>query len=194
MKKLLFLALSMLIALPTMAGDKVKSWNFTNNQDGDCTVSIIVPTEKDQAAALKAIKIAINKITLVSRNLITENDSVIAFQLVKNTKMRYNPFAGTFTENMAFNIYATYENNQVFLHFTELTLIKGYSGYGSNVESKSFAAIIDEYNYNQELIDGGNIKKKEKKELLSDQENINGELNLCQEEFDNIVNAIKMGL
>lgn len=33
MKKLLFLALSMLIALPTMANDDVKNWNFSNNED-----------------------------------------------------------------------------------------------------------------------------------------------------------------
>ena len=71
MKKLLFLALSMLIALPTMADDEVKSWNFTNNEEGECVIDVVIPTEKDQVAAIKAVKVAINKITLSGRNLLT---------------------------------------------------------------------------------------------------------------------------
>ena len=193
MKKLLFLALSMLIALPTMAED-VKSWNFTNNEDGECVIDIVIPTEKDQASALKAIKVAINKITLTARNLVSSTDSTLSYQLSKNTKMRYNPFAGNFTEDMAFNLLVTYSENSIKLHVTEPTIICSYSGYGSNVTSKSFAARIDDYNIYQEKLSNGSAKGKEKKECKEEIKNINSELNMCQKEFDQMIETIKRGL
>lgn len=193
MRKLLFLALSMLIALPTMAED-VKSWNFTNNEDGECVIDIVIPTEKDQASALKAIKVAINKITLTARNLVSSTDSTLSYQLSKNTKMRYNPFAGNFTEDMAFNLLVTYSENSIKLHVTEPTIICSYSGYGSNVTSKSFAARIDDYNIYQEKLSNGSAKGKEKKECKEEIKNINSELNMCQKEFDQMIEIIKRGL
>ena len=171
MKKLLFLALSMLIALPTMANDEVKSWNFTNNEDGECVIDVVIPTEKDQASAIKAVKVAINKITLSARTLLSSTDSTLVYNLTKNTKIRYNPFAGNFTEDMAFNLLVTYSENSIKLHITEPTIICGYSGYGSNVTSKSFAARIDEYNTYQEKLNGGSIKSKEKKEFNKNNNN-----------------------
>ena len=194
MKKLLFLALSMLIALPTMADDEVKSWNFTNNEDGECVIDVVIPTEKDQASAIKAVKVAINKITLSARTLLSSTDSTLVYNLTKNTKIRYNPFAGNFTEDMAFNLLVTYSENSIKLHITEPTIICGYSGYGSNVTSKSFAARIDEYNSYQEKLNGGSIKSKEKKEIKNEIKNINGELNMCQEELNKMLDTIKKGL
>ena len=194
MKKLLFLALSMLIALPTMADDEVKSWNFTNNEDGECVIDVVIPTEKDQASAIKAVKVAINKITLSARTLLSSTDSTLVYNLTKNTKIRYNPFAGNFTEDMAFNLLVTYSENSIKLHITEPTIICGYSGYGSNVTSKSFAARIDEYNTYQEKLNGGSIKSKEKKEIKNEIKNINGELNMCQEELNKMLDTIKKGL
>lgn len=194
MKKLLFLALSMLIALPTMANDDVKNWNFTNNEDGECVIDVVIPTEKDQATAIKAVKATINKITLSGRNLLGSTDSTLVYHLTKNTKMRYNPFAGNFTEDMAFNLLVTYSENNIKLHITEPTVVCGYSGYGSKVTSKSFASRIDEYNTYQEKLNDSSVKSKEKKEIKSEIKNINGELNMCQEEFNKMLETIKKGL
>jgi hypothetical protein len=194
MKKLLFLALSMLITLPTMANDDVKNWNFTNNEDGECVIDVVIPTEKDQATAIKAVKATINKITLSGRNLLGSTDSTLVYHLSKNTKMRYNPFAGNFTEDMAFNLLVTYSENSIKLHITEPTVVCGYSGYGSKVTSKSFASRIDEYNTYQEKLNDSSVKSKEKKEIKSEIKNINGELNMCQEEFNKMLETIKKGL
>lgn len=194
MKKLLFVALSMLIALPTMANDDVKSWNFTNNEDGECIVDIVIPTEKDQTAAIKAVKVAINKINLSARNLISSTDSTLVYHLVKNTKMRYNPFAGNFTENMSINLFVTYSENSIKLHCTELTVICDYNGYGSKSTSKAFAARIDEYNECMEKLNDSSVKSKEKKECKEEIKKINGELNMCQEELNGMIESIKKGL
>jgi hypothetical protein len=194
MKKFLLIALSALFALPTMADDEVKNWNFTNNEDGECVVEVVIPTEKDQVSALKAVKIAINKISLAGREVVTANDSVLAYKLMKNTKMRYNPFAGNFTEDMAFNLVVTYSENSIKLHVTEPTIICSYSGYGSNVTSKSFATRIDDYNTYQEKLNDSSTKNKEKKECKEEIKNINSELNMCQKEFDEMIEIIKRAL
>ena len=138
MKKLLFLALSMLFALPTMADDKVKSWKFENNEDGECVINVVIPTEKDQVAAIKAVKVGINKLTLASKQLVASTDSTLVYHLVKNTKVRYNPFAGNFTEDMAINLFVSYSEGNVYLQATEPTVICSYSGYGQKTTSKSF--------------------------------------------------------
>ena len=67
MKKLLFLALSMLIALPTMADDEVKNWNFENNEEGRCVVELNIPTEKDAKTVLQTIQRNLSK-SFVSNN------------------------------------------------------------------------------------------------------------------------------
>lgn len=194
MKKLLFVALSMLMALPMVASDDVKSWNFTNNEDGECVVDIVIPTEKDQASAIKAVKVAINKINLSARNLITSTDSTLVYHLVKNTKMRYNPFAGNFTENMSINLVVTYSENSIKLHITEPTVICEYNGYGSKSTSKAFSARIDDYNSCIEKLNDNSIKGKEKKECKEEIKNINSELNMCQKELNGMIEAIKNAL
>ena len=108
--------------------------------------------------------------------------------------MRYNPFAGNFTEDMAFNLLVTYSDNSIKLHITEPTVVCGYSGYGSNVTSKSFAGRIDEYNMYQEKLNNGSVKGKEKKQIKNEIKNINGELNMCQEELNKMLDIIKNNL
>ena len=194
MKKLLFLALSVLFALPTMADDKVKSWKFENNEDGECVINVVIPTEKDQVAAIKAVKVGINKLTLASKQLVASTDSTLVYHLVKNTKVRYNPFAGNFTEDMAINLFVSYSEGNVYLQATEPTVICSYSGYGQKTTSKSFANRIDEYNICSEKIADKSVSKKEQKECKEEMKNINGELNMCQEEFDKMIEMIKRGL
>lgn len=194
MKKLLFVFLGTLLSLSALADESVKSWNFTNNEEGECIVDIVLPTEKTKEDALKAVKIAINKISLVSRDLISTTDSSMTYELIKNTKNRYNPFAGSFTENMSFKLVATASEGVVKIKCTNFSLIGTYTGYGNKVETREFTAMIDEYHYNQELIDGGTLKKKEIKKLKDDQKNINSELNMCQEELNKMIETIKIGL
>ncbi|MBR2492812.1 MAG: hypothetical protein IKB64_05065, partial [Paludibacteraceae bacterium] len=67
MKKLLFLALNMLIALPIMADDEVKNWNFENNEEGRCVVELNIPTEKDAKTVLQTIQRNLSK-SFVSNN------------------------------------------------------------------------------------------------------------------------------
>jgi hypothetical protein len=193
MKKIALLILSTALCLSALASEK-KSWNFTNNDEGECVINYTIPTSKDQVAAIKATKVAINKLTLNTRQLTASTDSTLTYHLVKNTKVRYNPFAGNFTEDMSINLFVSYSNGNINLYITEPTVICSYSGYGSNTTSKSFATRIDEYYSNEEKINNKETKKKERKALLDEQENINSELNMCQEELNKIIESIKSSI
>jgi hypothetical protein len=46
----------------------------------------------------------------------------------------------------------------------------------------------------QKKIADKSVSKKEKKECKEEMKNINGELNMCQEEFDKMIEMIKRGL
>ena len=194
MKKLLFVLLSAFFCLSAIANDNEKKWRFENNEDGECVIDVTIPTSKDQASAIKAVKTSINKITLSARNLITSTDSTLVYHLSKNTKMRYNPFAGNFTEDMSMNLIVLYSNGNIYLNFTEPTVICTYSGYGAKTTSKAFSARIEEFYTCQEKVNDSSVKNKEKKECKEEIKNINGELNKCQEEIDNMIETIKKGL
>ena len=108
--------------------------------------------------------------------------------------MRYNPFAGNFTENMSINLVVTYSENSIKLHITEPTVICDYNGYGSKSTSKAFSTRIDDYNSCIEKLNDNSIKGKEKKECKEEIKNINSELNMCQKELNGMIEAIKNAL
>ncbi len=211
MKKLLFLALSMLIALPTMANDDVKNWNFTNNEDGMCVIELNIPTEKDGKTVLQTIKRNLSK-SFVSNNsgstvtvtnayssasfkeVIEENDSTATYKIFKNTKNMFNPFAGNFSENLQCFITATVKDNNINIIFDDFTLVFRYVGYGAKEEIKVFEDLINKYSENETAINNPSTKKKEKKKLVDEQKDINDELNRSQVELDKIINIIKKGL
>lgn len=211
MKKLLFLALSMLIALPTMADDEVKNWNFENNEEGRCVVELNIPTEKDAKTVLQTIQRNLSK-SFVSNNsgstvtvtgsyssasfkeLIEENDSTVTYKLFKNTKNMFNPFAGNFSENLQCFVTATVKDNNVNIIFEDFTIVFRYLGYGAKEEIKSFEDRINQYNENIEKINNPSTKKKDRKKLIDEQEDINDELNRSQEELNKIIDMIKRGL
>ncbi len=211
MKKLLFLALSMLIALPTMADDEVKSWNFTNNEDGRCIVELNIPIKNDAKTALQTTKRNISKsfvsnnsgstVTVTSsyssasfKEVLEENDSIISYKLFKNTKNTFNPFAGNFSENLQCFFTATIKDNNINIKFEDFTLVFRYVGYGAKEEIKIFEDLIDKYYENEKIINNPSTKKKERKKLIDEQENINDELNRSQEELNKIIDIIKRGL
>lgn len=66
--------------------------------------------------------------------------------------------------------------------------------HGAKEEIKSFEDRINQYNENIEKINNPSIKKKDRKKLIDEQEDINDELNRSQEELNKIIDMIKRGL
>ena len=146
MKRFVTLVLSALMILPVFAGKTQKAWTFALNDDGECVVERSFDTDKDAQAALKAFKVALNKVTLESRSTINEvpGESIL-YELKKNTKTRYNPFAGNFNESMQFKMAVTYADGKVLVRLYDINLENKYEGYGKNVRNDTFSGKIAEY-------------------------------------------------
>lgn len=127
--------------LPVFAGKTQKAWTFTLNDDGECVVERSFDTDKDAQAALKAFKLALNKVTLESRSTINEvpGESIL-YELKKNTKTRYNPFAGNFNESMYFKMAVAYADGKVLVRLYDINLENKYEDCGKNVRNETFPA------------------------------------------------------
>lgn len=193
MKRFVTLVLSALMILPVFAGKTQKAWTFALNDDGECVVERSFDTDKDAQAALKAFKVALNKVTLESRSTINEvpGESIL-YELKKNTKTRYNPFAGNFNESMQFKMAVTYADGKVLVRLYDINLENKYEGYGKNVRNDTFSGKIAEYEEAAEK--AATAKGKEKKEAEEVMENINDSLNMCEEEMNKIFNAFAKAL
>lgn len=193
MKRFVTLVLSALMILPVLAGKTQKAWTFALNDDGECVVERSFDTDKDAQAALKAFKVALNKVTLESRSTINEvpGESIL-YELKKNTKTRYNPFAGNFNESMQFKMAVTYADGKVLVRLYDINLENKYEGYGKNVRNDTFSGKIAEYEEAAEK--AATAKGKEKKEAEEVMENINDSLNMCEEEMNKIFNAFAKAL
>lgn len=191
MKKILSIALMALMVLPVFAGKTPKNWNFENNEEGECIVDRSFETSKaDGAASIKAVRTAMNKQSLDAITVLSEEEGVnIVYQIRKNTKSRYNPFAGMFQEFMEFKMTATYAEGKINLHIAEMTLQNLYAGFGAKVETEGFSGKIDAYKQAEETV--ATSKGKAKKEAQEKIEEINDSFNACQEELDKILDVIQ---
>lgn len=193
MKKILTFALMALLALPSFAGKAPKNWNFTLNDDGECIVEKVIPTDKSATDALKAVKVAVNKQTFENRSVKSEEaGSNIVYELTKNTKMRYSPFAGNFNESMSFKMEVVYADGKITVRLSDMTLINKYEGFGKSQNADSFSGKIAEYEEAEQTAVSG--KGKAKKEAADLMEDINESFNNCQEEIDKLFAALVKAL
>lgn len=191
MKKYFFLLVALMTTLSVFAGSD-KKWNFTINNDDECVVNRIFSTTKDTQDALKSVKKAINRQSFESRNTLSEDAESIVFQLRKNTKVRYNPFAGNFNESVQFKMRVSVSGSQVNVLISDLTLETSYTGYGQKQNSDTFVELIGDYQDAE--VTAKSSKGKEKKNALEKMEDINDSLNMCQEELDKILGQLEKEL
>ena len=192
MKKLILFVLAAVMALPMFAGSNPKNWNFTVNDEGDCAVIRTYATNKDAQEAIKAIKMALNKQSFESKDIISNENGELVYRLKKNTQNRYNPFAGNFRESLSFRFTAKWVNGTVEVIASDMMLESNYLGYGQHQEMENLSVKIAQY---EEAVDkAANGKGKEKKEAKDIIEDINESLNLCQEELDKVLDAIQKAL
>ena len=193
MKKLISFALLAMLAIPVMAGKPSKEWTFTLNDDGECIVEYSLPTSKEATDALKATKAVINRQPFEAR---TTTDEVpgqsITYAIKKNTKTRYNPFAGAFNEAMMFTLKVQYIDGQILLRFSDLMLENRYEGYGKNIVNESFAGKIAAFE--EALEEVKTAKGKAKKEAQDTIDDTNDSLNMCEEEMGKLIKAIQKTL
>ena len=191
MKKILSIALMALMVMPAFAGKTPKNWDFENNDESEFVVERSYETSKaDGAAAIKAVRAAMNKQTFDECTVKEEEaGQSITYHVRKNTKNRYNPFAGMFQEFMEFDMVATYAEGKINLKLTEFMLENFYAGFGAKKQRDAFSGKIDAYKDAEIKAKSG--KGKEKKEAAELVEEINDSFNLCQTDLDIILNTIE---
>ena len=192
---LLVAILAPALTMNVMAAKTEKNWDFELNEEGECIVERTFTTSKaDGEAAMKAFKKVMNKQTFESRSVVSEEaGQSIQYALTKNTKSRYNPFAGNFREAMKFKMDVTYNNGKIIVKLYDLTLENEYEGYGKNIRSETFSGKIADYEDAEADIKAG-AKGKAKKEAQDKMDNISDSLNECQLELNKLFDAIQKGL
>ena len=183
------------LTMNVMAGKTEKQWNFELNDEGECIIlHTFTTSQTDGEAAMKAFKKAMNKQTFENRSVVSEEPGQsIQYALSKNTKSRYNPFAGNFREAMKFKMDVTYRDGKIFVKLYDLTLENEYEGYGKNIRSDTFSGKIAEYEEAEETIKAG-AKGKEKKDAQDTMDNISDSFNECQLELNKLFDAIQKSL
>lgn len=199
MKRFLTFLLAVIFApvltMNLMAAKTEKQWNFELNDEGECIIEHVFTTSKaDGEAAMKAFKKAMNKQTFESRSVISEEPGQsIHYALTKNTKSRYNPFAGNFREAMKFKMDVTYRDGKIYVKLYDLSLENEYEGYGKNVRSETFSGKLAEYEEAEADIKAG-AKGKAKKDAQDTMDNISDSFNECQLELNKLFDAIQKSL
>lgn len=189
------MALCALISLPMLAGKAQKEWKFEINDDGDVVVEQTFNTSKSGEEAIKAIKAGINRQSFEDRSVLAEENGVrVEYDLQKNTKSAWNPFAGNFQESMRFKLIIRYEDGKIIVHAESFNLINRYQGYGASTNSDSFVGKIAIYEENKAGVENGSLKGKAKKDAMSTNEDIDDSLNMCQKELDALFMSIKRAL
>ena len=199
MKRFITILLAAILApaltMTALAGKTEKHWNFENNDEGECIiVQTFTTSQTDAESAMKAFKKAMNKQTFESRSVINEEPGKsILYELTKNTKSRYNPFAGNFREALKFKMEVTCQGGNIRVKLYDLTLENEYEGYGKNIRSEMFSGKIAEYEEAEDALKAG-AKGKEKKEAQDLIENTNDSFNECQLELDKLFAALQKSL
>lgn len=192
---LLAAILAPVLTMNAMAAKVEKHWDFELNDKGECVIERTFSTAKtDGEAVMKAFKKAMNKQTFESRSVVSEEpEQSVQYALTKNTKSRYNPFAGNFREAMKFKMDVTYRDGKIYIKLYDLTLENEYEGYGKNVRSETFSGKIAEYEEAEADIKAG-AKGKAKKDAQDTMDNISDSFNECQLELNKLFDAIQKRL
>ena len=194
MKKLFLFTISFLLVFPMMAKTE-KKWNFTVNDKLQVVVEKVYPTSKDRTTAMKDVRIAFKKQKFEALvQLETDDSNVMEFEVLKNTKWRYNPFAGYFYEYMNFNLKIVHEGDQVRVIASGFELRNKYEGYGKVNRIESFSSMIEVYEDYKAKMESGELKGKEKKEAQDTIEDTDDSFNNCQEELDKLFDVIQKAL
>lgn len=183
------------LTMNLMAAKTQKNWDFQLNDEGECVIEHTFTTSMaDGEAAMKAFKKAMNKQTFENRSVVDEQPGKsIQYALTKNTKSRYNPFAGNFREAMRFKMEATYRDGKIYVKLYDLTLENEYEGYGKNIRSDSFSGKMAEYEEAEADLKAG-AKGKAKKDAQDAMDSINESFNECQLELNKLFDAIQKSL
>lgn len=164
MKKIVCLVTVIAISIISFAQKEI----FQLNEFGVCEF-VKAYDSPDEAATLykkaKAWLSSANMNWTSTEDILNEK---IAFNAFFNTAIRYNPFAGTFTQNLSLSGVFTITDGKIELIINNMRVTETYSGYGQKVTETTIedkmSALANAYKILREGPDS-TLPKKQQKEL-----------------------------
>ena len=163
---------------------------FTLNDEGLCIITKTISTnnsmEKNQMLVKSYLKTMSGTDVDIKENTGDDVEARVKF----NTKVTYNPFAGTFTEWLRYDIKFTFSGSDVTYTVYDIVVSNAYAGYGAAENKATMEEKIMEYNHAKEKLQE-KISGKEKKEYKDIVEDWEDSLKNHEEEFTKrVIDAI----
>lgn len=194
MKKL-FLTLALAVIAVVANAQK---YNFPLNERGEVVITEKIQSNSGASTNFQKVKNWLNSQTLSNISVNSENpDKDLSYVLTKNTKSRYNPFAGQFTENLIFLFKAEVTDAEVIYTIANMQIQDIYMGYGANTKMKPLNQMVQQVQTIEKQIaeaeaagDKKAVKalKKEHKDYLED---CNDSLEKAYSELYKMLSALK---
>lgn len=194
MKKLI---LSIALAVIAVIAN-AQRFNFPINDRGEVVITETIKSGAGASANFQKVKTWLNTQTFSNISVNSENvDKNLSYVLTKNTKSRYNPFAGQFTENLIFLLNVEVSDAEVVYTLTNMQVQEIYMGYGANTKMKPLSQIVQQVQtIEKQMADAqaaGDKKamKALKKQYKDDLEDLGDTLEKISEELNKMLSALK---
>lgn len=186
MKKLFIFATALVLCTAMQAQNLL-----VLNQENKCEVQQTYPTALDAKQALRKAKNYMSKDDF----MITpseETEDHITFEASLRTEFKYNPFAGMFTKTLLFNGNMVMTENGLEIQLDNFRIMEVYAGYGAKNTIHSIEAKLEELAELQNKLssEGAQMKKKERKELQKQIDDIEDLLNESDKELQKRLNEL----
>lgn len=173
-------------------------FNFPINDRGEVVITETIKSGAGASANFQKVKTWLNTQTFSNISVNSENvDKNLSYVLTKNTKSRYNPFAGQFTENLIFLLNVEVSDAEVVYTLTNMQVQEIYMGYGANTKMKPLSQIVQQVQtIEKQMADAqaaGDKKamKALKKQYKDDLEDLSDTLEKISEELNKMLSALK---
>ena len=125
----------------------------------------------------------------------TKMAELISFPAIINTKKSYNPFSGTYTENLTFGFDISFTDGSVKLDMKNFGLQFFYEGWGSSAKIRMIGDDIREINaMKEDLANNSSLSKKEKIEIQSKIDDLQESVDAANKELNKRLNALRSRL
>ncbi|MDD4141708.1 MAG: hypothetical protein PHR20_02790 [Bacteroidales bacterium] len=172
MKKLLCLAIFINVIGCLCAQENI----FKLNESGECVITEAIDNSLSQAECYQKAKEWLNSSDMNFAIVSDQKDQSINFSAAFNSASSYNPFAGSFAENLLFNCTIECKDNSLSYRIYDVQMQEIYAGYGTkntvNPISNKIQLLEKAKTDIANAETNDELSKKERKNIINDSEEI----------------------
>lgn len=195
MKKLFTLAT---IALSTMFNTFAAGpYKFEKDTEGEYILSGEFQTECQPEITWKRLTNYITTVFEPELHQITTDDATMTIKISgcrENSKFLYNPFAGSFSDDVLYELNIIIDGENVKYTFTNLYIESSASGFTHYNRKNTMRTVMRNYQKALERSEDATLSKKEKKDARSDMKDYESSLDKAQETLLKRIDSIKTNI